>query len=178
MFIELVDSLRCVASHEETWLVASVSRMDGRHVVEAADEEGAVRAAALLGLTEPGGIVVLGGSWSRYGNAIAERGAAHVVMLNASARDAGPQEVSSIAIDDRLPFAVGSVRAIALGPDVVTPSVIMSATRALRSRGRLIVPANADAPDGVAVLARDEDIWVGERTVVASPPVTLRSSRR
>ena len=34
MFIELVDSLRCVNVHEDTWLVAAVARMDGRHIVD------------------------------------------------------------------------------------------------------------------------------------------------
>ena len=34
MFIELVDSLRCLAPHEDTWLVASADRMDGRRIVE------------------------------------------------------------------------------------------------------------------------------------------------
>ena len=34
MFIELVDVLRCTGAHEETWLVASADRMDGRHIVE------------------------------------------------------------------------------------------------------------------------------------------------
>jgi hypothetical protein len=34
MFIELVDSLRCLERHDETWLVAGVTRMDGRHIVE------------------------------------------------------------------------------------------------------------------------------------------------
>src|SRR3954469_25984213 len=98
MFIELVDSLRCLALHEETWLVVAVAHMDGRHVVdgtlgcpicyrqypvrdgaawftasppadaasnlttsdEANDDDDVLRAAALLGLTEPGGIVVVG----------------------------------------------------------------------------------------------------------------------
>jgi uncharacterized protein YbaR (Trm112 family) len=34
MFIELVDALRCPAPHEETWLVASATRMEARHIVE------------------------------------------------------------------------------------------------------------------------------------------------
>ena len=34
MFIELVDSLRCIVPHDDTWLVASVGRMDGRHVID------------------------------------------------------------------------------------------------------------------------------------------------
>ncbi len=34
MHIELVDTLRCPHPHEDTWLVASVTRFDGREVVE------------------------------------------------------------------------------------------------------------------------------------------------
>src|SRR4029453_8595885 len=34
MFIELVDSLRCLEAHDETWLVAAASRMAGRHPLQ------------------------------------------------------------------------------------------------------------------------------------------------
>jgi hypothetical protein len=34
MFIELVDVLRCLRPHEESWLVAATTRMDGRDIVE------------------------------------------------------------------------------------------------------------------------------------------------
>ena len=34
MHIELVDSLRCPHPHEDTWLVASVTRFEGRDIVE------------------------------------------------------------------------------------------------------------------------------------------------
>jgi len=34
MFIELVDALRCPVPHEESWLVASATRMEARHIVE------------------------------------------------------------------------------------------------------------------------------------------------
>lgn len=34
MFIELVDALRCPVSHEESWLVASSTRMEARHIVD------------------------------------------------------------------------------------------------------------------------------------------------
>lgn len=34
MFIELVDALRCTSTHEESWLVASATRMDARHIVD------------------------------------------------------------------------------------------------------------------------------------------------
>lgn len=36
MFIELVDALRCPVPHEESWLVASATRMEARHIVEGA----------------------------------------------------------------------------------------------------------------------------------------------
>lgn len=216
MFIELVDSLRCIVPHEETWLVASVTRMDGRHVVdgtlgcpicyrhypiragaawftveasaddapsltiaqEARDDDEVVRAAALLGLTEPGGIVIVGGSWTAYAAAIAAHGAAHAVTLNVAARDGGAQEVSALVVEDGLPFGTGSVRAIALGEDMASPRLLASAARTLRSRGRLVAPAGSDVPDGVTMLARDDAVWVGERTVIASPPVPIRSARR
>lgn len=34
MFIELVDALRCPEPHEESWLVASSTRMEARHIVD------------------------------------------------------------------------------------------------------------------------------------------------
>ena len=34
MFIELVDHLRCVRPHEDSWLVAAARRMEGRRIVE------------------------------------------------------------------------------------------------------------------------------------------------
>lgn len=34
MFIELVDTLRCLAPHADTWLVATVERLEHRHIIE------------------------------------------------------------------------------------------------------------------------------------------------
>jgi hypothetical protein len=34
MHIDLVDSLRCIAKHEDSWLVAGIEQMSGRHIVE------------------------------------------------------------------------------------------------------------------------------------------------
>jgi hypothetical protein len=216
MFIELVDSLRCLDPHEETWLVAAASRMDGRHIVDGllgcpvcrreygirdgtawfsarqpgrdapdlttfagtADEAGVMRAAALLGLSDPGGTVVLGGSWTAYADAVAGLGASHVVVLNAQVSDSSPQEVSSIVVDDRLPFGGGALRGVAVDGELASAALLASAAASLRSRGRLIAPSGAPVPDGVDVLARDDRHWVAERTVVASPPIALRSARR
>jgi hypothetical protein len=101
-----------------------------------------------------------------------------VVLLNAEPSTSSPQEVSALAVDDRLPFAMGALRAVALDREVATGLLLESSRDALRSRGRLVAPADLIAPDGVTVLARDTHDWVAEREVVASPPVTLRSVRR
>ena len=216
MFIELVDSLRCLEPHDETWLVAAASRMDGRHLIEgvlgcpicrreyairdgtawfsvrqpdtgerdltriAADSDPArvTRSAALLDLSQPGGIVVLGGSWAAHADAVAELGAAHVVVLNALTVGAGVQEVSSIVVDDRLPFGAAVLRGVAVDDNTTSPALLSSAASSLRSRGRLVAPSDAAVPDGVELLARDERVWVAERTAVTSPPIALRSVRR
>src|SRR5215208_3855169 len=111
MFIELVDHLRCVRPHEDTWLVAAARRMEGRHIDEGTlgcpicraeypirggvadfrgegagaaaaptesgdaplpDESEVMRAGALLGLSESGGVVLLAGTWGAIAGAIAE----------------------------------------------------------------------------------------------------------
>ena len=212
MFIELVDSLRCLSAHEDTWLVAAVTRMDGRHIIDGtlgcplcrreypirdgvawfvapgatapgltrsspAPDDRVVRAAALLGLTDAGGIVALGGSWADCADGVAELGPAHVVLLNRTPSATAEQIVSSVVVGDRLPFAAASVRAVALDDDLAG-ATLDSAAAVLRGRGRLVAPASATVPHGVTEMARDAQDWVAERDAVASPPVALRSARR
>jgi hypothetical protein len=134
-----------------------------------------MRAGALLGLTDGGGIVCLDGAWADCADALTALGPAHVVVLNANAGAAG-ETVSVLAVDDKLPFAPGALRAVALG--AASGSLVASASAATRSRGRLVVPADIPVPDGVLELARDGAVWVGERGAVASAPIALRSARR
>jgi len=215
MFIELVDSLRCVESHEDTWLVATVFQMDGRHIVEgvlgcpACRREypvrngiawfvdssetdaariatpGAVanpgltaRAAALLGLSDAGGIVVLGGHWVACADALGELGPAHIVLVDAKPSVDSTQETSGLVVGERLPFAPGTLRGVALGGASARTGRVTSAAELLRPRGRLVAPATAPLPEGVTELARDVDDWVAERGATSSPPVPLRLSRR
>jgi hypothetical protein len=109
---------------------------------------------------------------------VAEFGVSHVVVLNARASKSSVQEVSSIVVDDRLPFGPAALRGVALEDGATSPALLSSAASSLRSRGRLLAPSDAAVPDGMQVLARDERVWVAERTVVASPPIALRSVRR
>jgi len=216
MFIELVDSLRCLEPHDETWLVAAAGRMEGRHLIEGvlgcpvcrreyavrdgtawfstrqpdaadqrltaplADSDPAhvTRTAALLDLSQPGGIVVLDGSWAAHADMVAALGVAHVVVLDARTSESSVQEVSSIVVDDRLPFGLAALRGVAIDRQQPSPALLSSAASSLRGRGRLVAPSDAAVPDGVEVLARDDRVWVAERSVVASPPIALRSARR
>lgn len=214
MFIELVDSLRCVEPHEDTWLVASVFRMDGRHIVDGilgcpvcrreypirdgvgwfvessddsrriaappapADADLIARGAALLGLNDAGGIVVLGGHWVSCADAISELGPAHIVILDVMPRAESAQEISGLVVAGRLPFAAGALRGAALGAESARAERVASSAALLRPRGRLVAPVSAPLPDGVIELARDADDWVAERAATASPPVPLRLARR
>jgi uncharacterized protein YbaR (Trm112 family) len=223
VFIELVDSLRCVEPHEETWLVAAVDRRDGRHIMhgtlacpicrreypirdgigwfapypagtaphltiprgraddpadERTDEDRFTRAAALLGLMDAGGIVVLGGPWTEVADRLPALGISHVVVLNAQLTAESPQEVSALVVEDKLPFRQSALRACALGGGTATGALLASAANVLRSRGRLVAPVSAPVPTAITELARDEADWVGERAAVASPPVPLRSAHR
>ncbi|MEO8880873.1 MAG: hypothetical protein ABI446_10790, partial [Gemmatimonadaceae bacterium] len=157
MFLELVDSLRCVRVHEDSWLVARADEMVERHVVEgelgcpvcltrypihqgvadfalgvlppreargesnamsrSPDEISALalRAAALLGLGEPGGIVVLAGEWSAAAHElIAMTENVMVLALDCSPTLRGGGALSLARIADALPLAAGSVRGIAV----------------------------------------------------------------
>jgi len=223
VFIELVDSLRCLEPHEETWLVAAVDRRDGRHIMhgtlacpicrraypirdgigwfarepgdvtahltiprgradglvdERTDDDRFTRAAALLGLMDAGGIVVLGGPWTEVADRLPALGTSHVVVLNAHTTPESPQEVSALVVEDQLPFRRAALRACALGGGTATDALVASAATVLRSRGRLVAPVSARVPAAITELARDEADWVGERAAVASPPVPLRSARR
>jgi hypothetical protein len=227
MFLELVDSLRCVRPHEDSWLVARADELVARHIVsgelgcpvcearyavregvadftasggvEDGDEDHvedssmrvelsstpstrdmlAIRTAALLGLVEPGGIVVLAGEWSAAANEILEmvEGVQLLALDYAPGLESGGA-LSLAHIDDVLPLAAGSVRGIALDAAHSTPSLLAGAARALAPGGRLIAPASALIPDALTELARDDEHWVAaaaaQSNVSAPVPIGLR----
>jgi hypothetical protein len=215
LFIELVDSLRCVRQHEPTWLVASAFRMEERDIVSgelgcptcqarypvqrgiadfrdggespvgtprSADqyppEEEAMRVAALLDLAEPGGFVVLAGSWSasaHYMVALVER--VHALGLNPVQGVECGGGVSLALCSAQLPLRSGAARGIALDAAHATPLLVASAAEALRPAGRLVAPANTPLPAGLTELARDERHWVAEKQAHTGPVVQLRVLR-
>jgi len=136
----------------------------------------AVRAAALLGLAEPGGIVVLAGEWSALAHAILEmvEGVQLLALDYAPGLESGGA-LSLARIAQVLPLAAGSVRGIALDAAHATPSLLAGAARALAPGGRLIAPASALVPDALTELARDEEHWVAAARASSnvSAPVSI-----
>ena len=210
MFLELVDALRCVRTHEDSWLVARADELDGRHIIrgelgcpvcatrypvragvvdftagasrprERASEQGmALRAAALLGLTEPGGLVVLAGAWSACADELL--GMIDGVQLLALDFAAGTESGGALSlalIADVLPLAASCARGIALDLEHSTGSLLDGAAAALAPGGRLIAPASAPVPPMLRELARDERHWVAARSAESvSAPVSIASRR-
>jgi hypothetical protein len=219
MFIELVDHLRCVRPHEETWLVAAARRMEGRHIVEGMlgcpicraeyavrdgvadfragrgetvdgtgghapppDESEVMRAGALLGLDEPGGVVLLAGTWGAIAPALAEMADVQLLLLDPPTGVESADRISVVRADPpAAPFAGGFLRAAAVdaGDGGAAGALrVEAAARALRGGGRLLAPVGAAVPSGIVELARDERHWLGEREAGVSQPVRLGIVRR
>jgi uncharacterized protein YbaR (Trm112 family) len=127
----------------------------------AAAHETMLRVGALLGLDERGGVFVLDLVGSHFIRELAELApTAQFVALATTAGVAGANAVF-LGCGDVIPLTNGCARGIAL--DRATPALLRSAVQLLAPGGRLIAPAHTAVPDGVTVLARDAEQWVGER---------------
>lgn len=202
MFVELLDKLRCLNTHEDSPLVVTTAVTVARHIREGmlgcpvchaeylihdgvVDFGGSVpvpslgpefftsdrttKIAAMLALDARGGVFVLDWLSSLFTSD----------LLNYSEDSqfiaiSGYDEVNgagAILRSDTIPLARGSIRGIVL--DRSDTKMMRSAVAALAPGGRLVAPSDAAEPDGISVLARDDEYWVGEREL--SPEVsTLR----
>jgi uncharacterized protein YbaR (Trm112 family) len=143
-----------------------------RRPAQPATEEEVLRAAALLGLVDPGGLVVLGGSAGAVAQALHERSDVSIVLLNPLSAMAGWNDVTPMYADAP-PFAAGVLRGGIL--DTETADQANGLVAALRAGGRLIAPISVPVPSGMRELARDAEQWVAERVGdVDSAPISLR----
>jgi uncharacterized protein YbaR (Trm112 family) len=134
--------------------------------------ESVLRAAALLGLTEPGGIIVLGGANAGIAAPLHDQIDVACVLYNPPGHVTGWHNVTQVYADV-LPLAPGVIRGVLL--DATTGPAAAGLVRALQSGARLVAPTETPVPPGVRELARDEESWVAEREAVsASAPVPLR----
>jgi uncharacterized protein YbaR (Trm112 family) len=193
MFIELVDLLRCPTPHEDSWLVASVDRMENRIIVDGVlgcpvclaqypirsgvlyfvpadppppvgvdgNPDDAMRLAAALALTEPRVVAVLSGRWTAQAPLIRALSPSRLILLNPVSEFSLDDGISAI-MSDTAPFALASVNAIAIDENS-GPNIIETLVRALQPGGRALGPATVGMPAEINELARDSDVWVGEK---------------
>lgn len=134
----------------------------------------ALRAAAVLGLTEPGGLVVLAGAWADGAHEVAAlTEGIHVLAIDPLGIVASGFGVSVARASDTLPMRPESVRAIALDDAHAARPFVETSVAALRPAGRLLAPAGATVPAGIVERARDARDWLGEKqdlTTLARAP--------
>ena len=143
---------------------------------EAQDEADAMRIAALLGLADPGGVVMLMGRWAASAPALEALVPGTQFLLVNPVAPVFPF-ASAVRTGEVLPIAAGAIRAAAFDAAGAPRMTTRQAARVLRPGGRLLAAAGEPVPDEVAELARDDSQWVGERKADASGPV-LHLTRR
>ncbi len=193
MFIELSEFLRCPEPHDETFCVVAPEEMVGRMIVRgvvgcpicrreypidagvvrfggAAEAAGAAGAAepdavwALLGLTSPGGFVVLVGSAARLAVPLAERmGGVHLVGVNAPGDIPASPALSLLAHPDRIPLRQAMARGVVLGAESATEPWVTEGVRVLLPGLRLVAAADSLSTPGLDQLAAGNGLWVGQK---------------
>jgi len=144
--------------------------------IEASAEIG-MRVAAFLELTDPRGFAVLSGSWGAHADHVRRLADTPLVLLNPP-ESAERLDVSAILrIQGRLPFAAGSVRAMALEASN-SPEFVVSGVEALRTGGRLLAPVQLALPAGISELVRDDRHWVGEKSAASAGTPRLVALKR
>ena len=139
----------------------------------------ALRAGALLGLTEGGGLVVLAGAWSTCAPELAALvEPLRVLALDAGAGIAGAPGLSLARTAGEIPLRAGSARGIALDAAHASAGYLESAVTALAVKGRLVAPAATPVPKGCTELARDARDWVAEKQDEPAVVPLTRAPRR
>ncbi len=199
MLIELTDLLRCPADHPEVHCVMGTGEMMGRSVMrgmvgcpvckaEYRIEGGVARfgsadapersasplpeASALhafLGLTGPGGYVVLVGSAASAAAGLAgQQGGVHFVGINAPAEVSEGPALSLLESSGAIPLRTASVRGVIVGPERATPAWLAEAVRVLLPGLRLVVLSEGGEAAGIERLATGPGVWVGQKRSAGS----------
>jgi len=190
MFIPLVDILRCVNAHAETWLVATIERADDRYIIEGT--LGCPTCLAEYSIRE--GVVYFKESPVRTPSAIPNEPAAMrlaaaldlteprmTAVLHGTwgahaqlVRGVSPAQLIllnapagmtsgdgvSVIVSDTIPLAQQSIDAIAVDESFAVDESSASPLPALKRGGRLLAPLSVKMPRGFTELARDDEVWV------------------
>jgi len=193
VFIELTDVLRCPADHPEQYLVLLPDEVANRAVVRgelgcpvcgetfpikdgitrlgepagiagSAPSLDAGAACAFLGLTGPGGYVVLVGGAALLGDELAGLlDGVHLVALNPPAAVSGSLDLSVIDAG-RIPLKAGSVRGVVLGAGYGSDPVWLEEAHRIVLPGLRIVGEGPEpAHEGWESLGSAEGVWVVRR---------------
>ncbi len=159
-------TLGCPVCHAEFELHDGALNLGGSFIQPmlaegALSDENGIRLGALLGLDERGGLYVLDFIGSYFSAQLTELSPnSQFVALSSNAAISGASAVI-IGHGEGIPLAAACARGIAL--DDANPKLLRSAVQVLAPGGRLVAPVSARVPQGISELARDRELWVGER---------------
>ena len=207
MFLPLIDRLRCLNGHEDTWLVASIDRVEERDVLEGTlgcpvcSAEYRIRDGIVwFGDAPPApiGETPSSGEALRLAAALDLTDARMTAILHGAwgahasiLRGLSPAQMLlvnppsgatsgdgiSIVRAPVAPVATGWADAAALDHGA---SVAMadSLRASLRGGGRLLATADRNVPPGFIELARDTEVWVAQLDAAAVVGAPIGLSRR
>ena len=150
------------------WFTAEAERGESEPL-RPTDEEGAIRAAAFLGVSD-GATVALVGNWAEHATALAELVSLRAYAVNPRVAMGESERVGVVHSGSRLPFADATLSGVAIADPAWTDDDVEMAARALMAGGRMVAPVTARMPGDIVEIARDASIWVGEKR---SPLVAL-----
>lgn len=146
---------------------AGVGELGGGGAAGAADPEAVW---ALLGVTGPGGFVVLVGSAAGLAAELATRmEGVHFVAVNGTPGPPASPVMSRLTHPHRIPLRDAMARGAVLGAESATEPWVGEAARVLLPGLRLVASAQTLSAPGLEPLAAGDGMWVGRRTLHREP---------
>jgi uncharacterized protein YbaR (Trm112 family) len=132
---------------------------------------------AFLGLTTPGGVVVLLGAVAEAAPALGARlDGVHIITLNGPASVAGASGVTRLVSGGGIPLRDGVARAVVADATHAASVWTVDAVRVAQSGARVVVLATQPTVPDCDELASAAGVWVGTRRPLRSQIVPLRQS--
>ena len=176
----IVDGvLGCPVCNAEFPIVAGVVRIDDSEPTAPAkpSAEAAMRLAAFLDLTDSTGFALLCGGWGAHVDLVHRLSETRIVLINPPPNIPPDVAAGVIRTRDSIPFASGSARGVALH-ESASRDLASSAARVVRPGGRILAPVGIVVPPGVTELARDDQMWVGEKAAATEGTPRLVSIKK